>query len=92
MIRAYGGKCQCCAEFVPQLLTLEHVEGDGARHRADVGRNAQAQLVDLKRRGWPKEGYTVLCFNCNIGKGTGTSCPHMWPENHRRSISGDVSY
>ncbi len=91
MIAAYGGSCACCAEAIPELLTLEHVNADGARHRADVGRNAQAQLVDLKRRGWPTEGYTVLCFNCNIGKGTGPSCPHEWPKYTRRSIAGDVS-
>ena len=80
MIAAYGSKCNCCGERIPELLTLEHVAGDGAKHRRGVGQNAQAQLVDLKKRGWPRDGYTVLCFSCNLGKGTGEACPHTYPE------------
>ena len=82
MIRAYGGKCACppCGVDIPHFLSLEHTQGDGAEHRRKVGNNAQAQLVDLKRRGWPKEGYTVLCLNCNIAKGSHGTCPHMLPE------------
>lgn len=77
MIAAYGGACTCCSEPRPEFLSLEHTAGDGAAHRAKVGRNGQAQLVDLKRRGWPKDGYTVLCFNCNIAKGAHGQCPHQ---------------
>jgi hypothetical protein len=39
--------------------------------------------VDLKRQGWPKDGYTVLCLNCNIAKGATGTCPHTWPEYQR---------
>lgn len=77
MIAQYGGVCTCCLEHRPAFLSLEHVRGDGAEHRRQVGRNGQAQLVDLKRQGWPKEGYTVLCFNCNIAKGAKGKCPHQ---------------
>jgi hypothetical protein len=77
MIAQYGGACTCCTESHPEFLSLEHMLGDGAEHRREVGRNGQAQLVDLKRRGWPQEGYTVLCFNCNIAKGAKGKCPHQ---------------
>ena len=77
MIAAYGGACTCCQESHPEFLSLDHVAGDGAEHRRQVGRNGQAQLVDLERRGWPQEGYTVLCFNCNIAKGAKGKCPHQ---------------
>lgn len=80
MIKAYGGECACCKETIPHFLSLEHTRGDGAEHRKKVGDNAQAQLVDLKRRGWPKDGYTVLCLNCNIAKGATGTCPHTWQE------------
>lgn len=78
MIAAYGGKCECphCGIAIAAFLTLEHKAKDGAAHRARVGKNAQAQLLDLKRRGWPSGEYGLLCFNCNIGAGTGT-CPHV---------------
>lgn len=77
MIEVYGGKCECCGEEIAEFLTLEHKRKDGAEHRRKVGQNAQAQLVDLKRRGWPKEGFGLLCFNCNLGAGT-SECPHTW--------------
>ena len=77
MIDAYGGKCECphCDVTIPEFLTLEHKRKDGAEHRRRVGRNAQAQLLDLKRQGWPTEDHGLLCFNCNLGAGTG-ECPH----------------
>lgn len=88
MIAAYGGRCYCCGENIPDFLTLEHLAGDGAAHRAAVGRNAQAQLLDLKRRGWPQEGYTVACFNCNLGRGIAERCPHiLWPRSCASSAS-----
>lgn len=81
MIAAYGGACTCCGESIAEFLSLEHLAGDGGRHRALVGKNAQAQLVDLKRKGWPREGFTVLCLNCNLAKGAHGTCPHTWPRN-----------
>lgn len=78
MIEAYGGKCECphCDVTIPAFLTLEHKSKDGAAHRRQVGRNAQAQLLDLKRREWPSDEYGLLCFNCNLGAGMG-ECPHI---------------
>lgn len=75
MIAAYGGACTCCKESVFEFLTLEHLNNDGAAHRRAVGRNAQAQLLDIKKRGFPPE-YTILCYNCNLSKGVYGECPH----------------
>lgn len=76
MVAAYGGKCTCpkCPETNPAFLTLEHVNGTGKEHRAQVGSHTYA---DLRRRGWPKEGYTLLCWNCNGMTRGGRTCPHM---------------
>lgn len=76
IIAAYGGKCACprCPEFNPAFLTLEHVGGTGAKHRKQVGSHAYA---DLRRRGYPKEGFTLLCWNCNAMIRFGGPCPHM---------------
>jgi 5-methylcytosine-specific restriction endonuclease McrA len=89
MIAAYGGACTCCSETIREFLSLEHLAGDGAAHRAAVGRNAQAQLLDLKRRGWPQDNYTVLCMNCNLAKGVYGTCPHTWPEYKAQEASNE---
>lgn len=90
MIEAYGGKCECkyCQISIAAFLTLEHKRKDGAEHRRKVGKNGQAQLLDLKRRGWPADDFGLLCFNCNIGAGTG-QCPHVALHAHlERELSG----
>lgn len=75
LIAAYGGKCACanCPETNPAFLTLEHVNGDGGEHRKRLGSHVYA---DLRRRGWPQEGYTLLCWNCNAMTRFGRTCPH----------------
>jgi hypothetical protein len=73
MLSAYGRACSCCGETTEQFLTLEHTRMDGKAHRKLVGGNTYA---DLKRRGWPKDGYTVFCMNCNWGSRKDGICPH----------------
>lgn len=75
LIEEYGGRCACanCPETNPAFLTLEHVNGDGKKHRAEVGSHSYA---DLRRRGFPREGYTLLCWNCNALTRFGRTCPH----------------
>lgn len=76
LVRAYGGKCACskCPEDNPAFLTLEHINGDGKAHRARMGSHTYA---DLRRRGFPQDGYTLLCWNCNAGSRFTGICPHM---------------
>lgn len=80
LIAAYGGRCACakCPETNTAFLTLEHVGGTGKAHRAIVGRHAYA---DLRRRGFPQEGFTLLCWNCNSMKRFGRTCPHEQEEH-----------
>lgn len=75
MFEAYGNKCSCCGETEPRFLTLEHTRRDGAQHRKAVGGFFQV-YTDLKRRGWPTDGYTLLCWNCNCATRYGEPCPH----------------
>jgi hypothetical protein len=82
LIAAYGGRCSCanCPETNSAFLTLEHVNRDGKEHRAEVGSHTYA---DLRRRGWPQEGYTLLCWNCNAMTRFGRTCPHEGGEDGR---------
>lgn len=75
LITAYGGQCQCCGESEIRFLTLEHTKKDGAIHRKLLGGNYPI-YVDLKKRGWPKGDYTLLCWNCNCAERYGNECPH----------------
>jgi hypothetical protein len=79
LLAAYGGKCACprCPETNDAFLTLEHIGGGGREHRKAVGSHTYA---DLRRRGWPQEGYTLLCWNCNSGSRFTGVCPHMMGE------------
>lgn len=74
----YGGKCQCCGEIEKIFLTLEHINRDGKAHRDSVsgGHTSTGILRDLKRRGWPKDNYELLCFNCNRASWILGVCPH----------------
>ena len=75
VIEAYGGKCSCCGEAEPRFLTIDHINGDGRQHRREVGRGYK--LYDwLTRQGYPRDGFRLLCFNCNCARGQFGTCPH----------------
>lgn len=79
LFKHYGDKCSCCGESEKIFLTLEHLNNDGAFHRKQVrSMNPVALILDLRKRGWPEQGYTILCFNCNLGKAKNKNiCPHV---------------
>jgi hypothetical protein len=64
ILRAYGAKCSCCAEGRPQFLSIDHVNKDGAAHRRAIKTNLHSWL---RANGFPKHGFRLLCFNCNLG-------------------------
>ena len=73
MFEALGKKCADCGISTEHVLSLDHINNDGADHRRSLGTNGRMGtmrqvILDVKRRGWPKEEFQILCFNCNIGK------------------------
>lgn len=76
MIIAYGGGCSCCGEKGIEFLTVDHIYNNGAAHRQELGGLGLKVWLDLKRKGWPKDGYTILCWNCNCAKKYGKFCMH----------------
>jgi 5-methylcytosine-specific restriction endonuclease McrA len=72
-IVAYGGKCGCCGETRIGFLTLDHINGRAGDPYRITGQKAWARL---KARGWPKDNFQLLCFNCNCAKGIYGRCPH----------------
>lgn len=76
-LSAYGGKtprCACCGESHIEFLELDHVNGDGATHRREVGSTIQV-LRWLRKHDYPT-GFQVLCRNCNLAKWVYKRCPH----------------
>lgn len=79
ILSAYGNKCQCCGETTQRFLSVDHVNNDGAEHRRQENmQGGQALYRWLRDHDFPKEGFQLLCFNCNLGKAqNGGICPHQ---------------
>lgn len=74
VIQAYGGMCACCGEDFLPFLGIDHVEGDGAKHRQEIQTpSGNPFYAWLDKNKYPS-GFQVLCHNCNRLKGTGPMC------------------
>lgn len=74
-ILAYGNKCNCCKEELFELLTIDHVNNDGAEHRKEL--NGESIYSWLHKNNYPQDGrFQVLCHNCNYAKAKYGGCPH----------------
>lgn len=74
---AYGNQCNCCGLTDIRFLTIDHINNDGGKHRAEVGHSTTMLLVWLKKRNWPTNNFQLLCWNCNMAKARhGGICPH----------------
>lgn len=69
----YGRECACCG--ATEYLSIDHVNGDGKQHRAELGgrRSSQPFYTWLVRNGFPG-GYQVLCVPCNSSKHQRSAC------------------
>ena len=73
-LREYGNKCTCCGEERTEFLSIDHVNGDGAAHRKKL--SGKLIYLWLIRNGFPKDGFRILCHNCNCARGFYGYCPH----------------
>lgn len=75
VLGVYGTSCACCGESIEEFLTIDHIDGNGNKHRREIG---QAKLYAwLKRNGFPKN-FQTLCASCQLGKEKG-----FCPEKHK---------
>ena len=69
-LNMYGTQCSCCGETEFEFLSLDHIHGNGGKHREETGTSKLYRLVIKEYR---PDLYRVLCFNCNrsayLGKG-----------------------
>ena len=79
VVKAYGGKCECCNEELLEFLTIDHINGNGKEHRESLkGVDGQRARIYkwLKSENWPKDNFRLLCMNCNFAIRLGNPCPH----------------
>ena len=75
VFEAYGGACcACCGENHYEFLTIDHINGDGAAHRKQMGSKKDIYFW-LEKNSFPP-GFRVLCMNCNAALGFHGYCPH----------------
>lgn len=72
-------RCVCCGEKHIEFLTIDHIYGNGNKHRTSIkskkgGKSSFYQW--LKNNNFPK-GYRVLCMNCNFAMRFNKKCPHQ---------------
>ena len=76
-------KCSCCGETEYRFLTLDHINGEGKKHRDSIKKNGGGIFLYrwLFKQNFP-EGFQILCMNCNFAKNRHKKqfCPVHHPE------------
>lgn len=72
VVAALGGRCIDCGESDIRVMTLDHVNGDGAEHRREQGdssrriwRDVEKQIITL---GESTRKVVLRCYNCHFKK------------------------
>ncbi len=75
VLDALGHECACCAEKERIFLTVDHINNDGYKEKYGkdgVARAGRTLWSRLRKEGYPKDRYRILCFNRTADK----RCPH----------------
>ncbi len=59
--------CARCGITDVDVLCIDHINGNGCRHRRAIGSQGRHFFRWLNANDYPS-GYQVLCFNCNAKK------------------------
>lgn len=68
VVALYGEQCGWCGETNPKILTLDHVNCDGAEERRKNGRGSWKLLREILQSRELRKDLQVLCWNCNMAK------------------------
>lgn len=66
VIEHYGGKCANCKITDSDILTIDHINNDGAEHRKKIGTGHHVYNWIIQND-FP-DGFQILCCNCNWKK------------------------
>jgi len=77
------GKCSCegCNETNKAFMCVDHVNGDGNKHRATADPKlgmltGWRMHIWLVKNDYP-DGFQILCYNCNHSKSILGRCAHL---------------
>ena len=74
---AYGGRvCFGCGEVELCVLSLDHIEGGGSRHRQQEKVRSGTPFYQWLIRNHFPAGYRVLCMNCQFRARAGEPFPN----------------
>ncbi len=75
ILKNYGNACECCKENIYEFLCLDHINGDGGKHRK-AGIKGKNMLLWVRDNNYP-DTIRILCYNCNNAVRYGRVCPHQ---------------
>ena len=68
--------CRCCHKSSHiDFLTIDHIEGRKNLPKEEKKLKGEKLNLWLKKNNYP-DGFQVLCWNCNMPKGSFGQCPH----------------
>lgn len=77
IIKKYGEKCLCCGIKEQEFLAVDHINGNGNKHRKENNIKGGRHFYDWLRRNNYPPGFQILCHNCNFAKSHYSyGCPH----------------
>ena len=80
-------KCACCGEFAYEFLALDHTNGDGCKHRREIGTGSGVSYYKWFINNNFPAGFRVLCHNCNLAIAFYGQCPHQNGHSCQTSLS-----
>lgn len=85
----YGHRCVCCGETKVEFLCIDHVNGEGNKHRLEINKGSGTPTYYwLIKNNYPV-GFQVLCHNCNQAKAAYGYCPHQKENVSQMIIDGN---
>ena len=75
VLNVYGNKRSGGGEEHQEFLQVDHANNDGAQHRELTG-GGHTFYKWLVKNGCPRDGFRLLCCNCNFSRGRYGYCPH----------------
>ena len=82
----YGGVCKCCGESNVVFLSIDHINGDGAKERNET-QMVSGRLYKFLNKNPVDKKYQVLCYNCNLAKGDRKECPHKYMDKVNEALN-----
>src|SRR6266567_2722001 len=85
VIAAYGGKCANCGEARAEFLAIDHINGGGHKHTTAIGSGFH-MCYWLRKNGFPRDNFQLLCHNCNWAKWTSGISVEHWCNTLRLQV------